>query len=234
MKKVLLYSGGLDSWLINQIWQPDILIYIDMQTEYSEIEKSRLPENIKIATLPLAQFSLENSIIPLRNLYLYAMACNMTGFDDVEICLGALNGDRVNDKTQIFADKLNDLMKYLYAEQQSQPGKMVKISMPFKQYSKRELLEQYLKMGGSLEKAYNETFSCYHPDNDNKPCLACKACFRKVIPFIVAGMNFTKDQRRKIQDFMIKTVLSDMDDYIKDKGKEGDDCHRAIEIIKIW
>ena len=35
-KKVLLYSGGMDSWLIDKLWKPDIRLYVDMNTRYSK------------------------------------------------------------------------------------------------------------------------------------------------------------------------------------------------------
>ena len=35
-KKVLLYSGGMDSWLIDKIWKPDVKLYVDMGTKYSQ------------------------------------------------------------------------------------------------------------------------------------------------------------------------------------------------------
>lgn len=232
-KKVLLYSGGLDSWLIRHIWKPDICIYVDMETEYSELEKLRLPPDVTIVKLPLVQYSLPNSIIPLRNVYLYLQACNITEFENVEICLGALNGDRINDKSKRFIKLLNKLLKFLYLPQQSQPGRKVRAVMPFKNYSKRELLEIYIREGGKLETAFYESFSCYHPENF-APCLNCKACFRKCIPFIVAGMEFSESQRKKIKDYMERVVLKNMDDYTKNKGKEGKDCLRAIEIIKTW
>ena len=38
MQKILLYSGGMDSWLIDKIWKPDRRIYIDMPTRYSQQE----------------------------------------------------------------------------------------------------------------------------------------------------------------------------------------------------
>ena len=234
MKKVLLYSGGLDSWLINQIWKPDLLIYVDMGTEYTEIEKSRLPKDVLITSLPLSQFSLENSIIPLRNLYLYMIACNLTKFDDVEICLGAVEGDRINDKTQLFADKLNDLLKYLYADQPNQPTKLVKISMPFLEYSKLDLLLKYKELGGDLHTAYNETFSCYHPTIDNKPCMRCRACFRKVCPFILAGYEFEDFHKKIIKDFFYENVLPRMSYYIADNSKAGLERLTAFEIIKSW
>lgn len=48
MKKVLLYSGGTDSWLIDKIWKPDTKIYIDIHGRYSEVEKKRLPNDVKV------------------------------------------------------------------------------------------------------------------------------------------------------------------------------------------
>ena len=233
MKKVLLYSGGMDSWLIDKLWKPDKKIYVNMNTEYSDIEIGRLPKDVEIVNLPLSQFSLKNSIIPLRNMYLYMIACNVTQFDSVEICLGVLNGDRINDKTQKFANLLNNTLNYLYEEQQSQPKKEVKISMPYKQYSKRELLTQYVEQGGKYKDVYKQTFSCYHPVN-NKPCLNCKACFRKAIPFIVAGMQFTPKEKKALKKYYNDIVSNFLDDYLKDKGKEGEDCKKAIKIIKTW
>lgn len=234
MKKVLLYSGGMDSWLIDKIWKPDYKFYINMGTEYSEEEISRLPEDVKVVDFTLLnKYILPNSIIPLRNAYLYMIAANETGFEDVEICIGALNGDRINDKSQEFADKLDDLMKFLYQEQQSQPGRDIKISMPFKDKSKRELCEMYAAQGGTLREIYEKSFTCYHPV-DGKECLSCKACFRKAIPFIVAGMEFKEEEKSKIKTFMEEHVLNDMDNFTKDKGKEGEDCIKAIEIIKQW
>lgn len=234
MKKVLLYSGGMDSWLIDKVWKPDVKLYVDMHTEYSELEKSRLPEDVKVIDFPLGQFSLPNSIIPLRNLYLFAIACNVTEFEDVDICLGALNGDRINDKSKKFTELLNPLLHFLYEPQQSQPGKTVNVVVPFKELSKRELLSLYLEQGGTLREVYDASFSCYHPTEQGTPCLECKACFRKVIPFVVAGMQFTEEEKDKIIAYVDSKVVTNMDDYTKDKGKEGEDCLTALQIISTW
>ena len=39
-KKVLLFSNGMDSWLIDKLWKPDVKIYIDIEGSYSEKEIS--------------------------------------------------------------------------------------------------------------------------------------------------------------------------------------------------
>lgn len=233
MKKVLLYSGGLDSWLISQIWKPDMRLYVNMHTEYSQQEIDRLPQDVKVVDFPLGRFSLPNSIIPLRNMYLYMVACNVTGFEDAEICLGALNGDRINDKSLRFIDLLNPVLSFLYEPQQSQPGRKVRLVMPYKENSKRELLNMYVAAGGTLREAWEQTFSCYHP-KEGRPCLSCKACFRKAIPFIVAGMDFTHAEKAQLVRYVKTAVMENMDDYTKNKGKEGIDCMRALEVIATW
>ena len=37
-KKVLLFSGGLDSRLQEWLIKPDVLLYVDMKTSYSDAE----------------------------------------------------------------------------------------------------------------------------------------------------------------------------------------------------
>ena len=96
MKKILLYSGGMDSWLIDKIWQPDQKIYFNLHTDYSDLEMDRLPDDVTIMDFPfLKQFEIpHNGVIPLRNLYLFMLACNLTGFEDVEISIKNMESTR--------------------------------------------------------------------------------------------------------------------------------------------
>ena len=80
-KKVLLFSGGLDSMLHEWLIKPDVLLYVDMKTSYSEREieaLNRLPsyykERIVIKQLPLGEYERENKYLPYRNLILGAIA----------------------------------------------------------------------------------------------------------------------------------------------------------------
>ena len=104
--KVLLYSGGMDSWLISQLWNPDIKLYIDTGTAYAEEEKRRLPSDVIVEHLDLHRFERGDKIIPLRNLYFVMLASN---YGD-EIMLGATYGDRVLDKSPGFAKKASDML----------------------------------------------------------------------------------------------------------------------------
>lgn len=92
MQKILLYSGGMDSYLIDKLWNPDRRIYVDMHTRYSEQEKMcilKRRNDVEFVDFPLGQWEREDKIIPLRNLYLPMVICNITGEKDVDICIGA-------------------------------------------------------------------------------------------------------------------------------------------------
>ena len=58
MKTVLLYSGGMDSAALRFLHMPDVLLYVDLGTEYSSWERSHLPAGTII--LELKQEGKEN------------------------------------------------------------------------------------------------------------------------------------------------------------------------------
>ena len=124
-KKVLLYSGGMDSWLIDKIWKPDVKLYVDMGTKYSQEEIKRLPADVVVEKLDLSKWERGDKIIPLRNMYLIGIATNYGN----EICLGATAGDRVLDKSPVFADIYEQLLNYLYQKQHWTEERKIKINL---------------------------------------------------------------------------------------------------------
>lgn len=182
MKKVLLYSGGMDSWLISQIVKPDVKLFVDIGTKSSRAERKKLPPDVTIVDLKdLGQFERVETdfILPLRNLYLVAIATN---YGD-HIILGANATDATFDKTDEFADKLSDLLNYMWLPQKWTKGKKIKVDVSFRAYTKSQLLQMYLQQGGDWHTAYTETFSCYTPDRF-KECHMCRPCFLKLMAFI--------------------------------------------------
>lgn len=190
MAKVLLYSGGMDSWLIAHLWKPDVKLYIDTGTAYAEEEKRRLPPDAVMEHLDLARFERGDKIIPLRNLHFVMLAAN---YGD-EIMLGATYGDRVLDKSMAFAEKASDMLSYLYGAQHWTPGRKIRVCVDYKRYTKAELLKMYLEPGGDLETAFRESFSCYEPGADGRECWHCKPCARKTIAFLLNGYRFQDPQ----------------------------------------
>lgn len=220
MQKILLYSGGMDSYLIDKLWKPDRRIYVDMHTRYSQqeidcIKKRR--NDVEFIDFPLGQWEREDKIIPLRNLYLPMVICNITGDEDVDICLGATNSDRVLDKSQEYVEKATDLLNYLYQPQWWIPnGKKVRVNIDFKKYTKEDLLKMYIEQGGDLDKAYNESFSCYEPDEEGNVCHRCKPCFRKFVAFASVGYEFPEEVLRKTIPYIGKDIIPQIE-----SGKYG-------------
>ena len=207
-KKVLLYSGGMDSWLINKLWKPDVLLYVNLHGRYNKQEIAHLPEGTIIEDFDLSKWEREDKILPLRNLYLCMLASN---YGDV-ICLGSTNGDRVLDKSLSFADKSSDILTFLYSPQWWIPeGRQVEVVLPYKNKTKTEILQEYLNNGGDLETAWKESFSCYEPDEAGNVCYKCKPCFRKCSAFFSVGFrNFPKEAKQILFDYIGKEIMPDI------------------------
>lgn len=230
MKKVLLYSGGMDSWLMSKLWKPDIKLYVDMKTRYSENELARIRKepDVQVVEFPLGQWEREDAIIPLRNLYLAMVACNVTGSEDVEILIGATAGDRVLDKSPEFVDKATDLLAYLYTPQHWIPeGKKVKVCIDYKQYTKTDLLKMFKKQGGDLEEAFTRSFSCYNPV-DGHECWHCKPCFRKFTAFSEAGYEFSDEVARTVCSYIKTDILPDIEAGTYGRGEKEE--HDIVDV----
>lgn len=224
MQKILLYSGGMDSWLIDKIWKPDRRIYVDMHTRYSEQEIKSIKQrrnDVEIIDFPLGQWERDDKIIPLRNLYLPMVICNITGSEDVDICIGATAGDRVLDKSKEYVAKANDLLNYLYQPQWWIPeGKKVNINIDFKDYTKEDLLKAYIEQGGDLDTAFIESFSCYEPDENGNVCYACKPCFRKFVAFEMMGYVFPINVLQKVIPYIEKEIVPQIQQGTYGRGEQ--------------
>ena len=183
MKKVLLYSGGMDSWLIDKIWEPDVKLFVDVGTEASKIERQRLPKDVIIKEFNLSEYEVKDAhhLLPLRNLFLVELA---SYYGDV-ICLGSVGGSVHYDNTFEFAISATRLINSLYAEM----GKEIRVVNPWAETSKTDLLKEYLKKyPDGLKKAFGESFSCYEPV-DGKECGKCVSCMQKREAFRNVGFD---------------------------------------------
>lgn len=174
--KVLLYSGGMDSWIIDKLWKPDIKLFVDIGTKGSEEEKKRLPKDVIVKKLDLSQYEdkEKNYLLPLRNLIL----AEIGSYYGDEICIGSIGGSIHKDNTEEFREKTENLINYLYSEN----GKKIKITLPYMNTSKTELVRLYKEAGGDLKEAFENTFSCYDPVN-GKECGKCSSCLQKIEAF---------------------------------------------------
>lgn len=175
MKKVLLYSGGVDSYIISKLWNPDVRVYIDYHTPQTAIERSRLPDDVIVVDLSLKRFMSTDgkNVILLRNLIFSAIAVN---FGDV-IAIGGVADDVHFDSAEEFVADATALFNKFFAHEGMSD---VKIIAPYKKYTKEQLLELYVDSGYSLDALINESWSCYNPKNDGSECGVCDACRRKM------------------------------------------------------
>lgn len=234
MTKVLLYSGGTDSWLIRELWKPDICLYVYLDSMYSKEELYRVlenkPEGFVFSSLPLGHFEdKETAFIPMRNMYLLMQAC----FYGEHICLGATKEDAggSSDKDVDFINEAEHLLNRLWAPQSLYPGKEIVIERRFLRYTKDDLIQQYLDGGGSIDRFKNETFSCYMPDNE-KECLMCKACFRKFIACFGNGADYSHDDLIRMYTFIEQNVVHRSHHAVGRYFLDKDNGQKVLSVIK--
>lgn len=204
--KVLLYSGGMDSWLIDHIIKPDVILFVRIHTPNNEMEYQKLLEllnkgKVKANKLKVVDYNLseyerpsQNYYLPLRNLHFVTLAAHYGN----EIYLGATGSSTHFDKNTTFAEKSADVISYLLSETNEGP---VTVKLPFKDTTKTELLKQFVDNGGDLEDAYNSTVSCYTPV-DGKPCMACTSCMSKFTAFYNNGYPFDDDTIKRFMTYV--------------------------------
>lgn len=176
MAKVLLYSGGMDSWIIDKLEKPEHKIFVNFHTKSCEEEIKRLPKDVIAMDMDLSKFEIQDDhkLLPLRNLIL----CILGSYFGDEVIIGSVAGSIHKDNDEKFQKQTQRLLNRLYSE----VGKKIKIRLPYKNTTKTELVALYVKNGGDIEKAYNESFSCYTPKN-GKECGECPSCKQKIEAF---------------------------------------------------
>jgi len=195
MISILLYSGGLDSYILNKLYKPDVLLYIDMGFEYQKVEKylfNKLPlekySQVKIIhslSLPLVN---ENGHVPLRNVFFLQLA----SFYGEIIYLGALKGETSRDKSKQFAKNMQKMLNYQLNDLLSgKLRKKIEIKFPFLKYTKTQILKKYIDLGYDINDLKQYTVSCYNGIR----CGNCMSCFRRYIAEINNDivMNYRQD-----------------------------------------
>jgi len=231
--KALLYSGGMDSWLIRQLWRPDICIYVDIHGSYSEVEKRRLPDDVVIVDMPfLGTQEMGNAFVPLRNLYFLMIASHYAD----EICLGATAGDWGNkDKTPDFLEHTECLLNDLWGDKKVQ--RHISICRDFVHVPKTELLKRYLEQGHDVREVHDSTFSCYTPA-DGHECLHCYPCFRKFAILYSFGYIYSEEEERKMWDYIQHYIIPTKEQggypgtYYTDRGDESVHLVYCVEGLK--
>lgn len=229
-KRILLYSGGMDSFIISKLEKFDVLLFIDTKSQYSRIEKEFLKKqdikNLVIdERLNLRDLEMASAMVPLRNLFFVMIA----SYYGDSICLGATAGDRSTDKDIRFAQLSSSLLSHIYQKSWWNEGREVIIDLTYKDRTKGELIKEYLGKGFSLEDLVTRSFSCYYPKN-GCACGECKPCVRKwisLLPYKDTALMFQQNPQRFFTEERIEEIRGNLGTILS-RGKEDE------EIIEIY
>ncbi len=179
--EVILYSGGMDSFILSKMYPRALKVYYDLRTRYSRKEICHLPHDVIVDTsINLAALEQADSIVEYRNLMLVTAAAAKYGD---RILLGATSGDLNADNTETFAQRASEMLTYL-----SVRPRAVTVELPMRRKSKCDLVAWYVAEGYDPQ-ALARTVSCY--DAEHPYCGGCKSCIRKWLAQEAYGVGGT-------------------------------------------
>lgn len=211
MRRCILYSGGLDSFILSYLNPDTDCIYFDIGSRYTRYEIQTIKKNnvrvIKLDFFTNAEH--DNGYMPYRNMILI-LKTTLLGYN--QVLFGVVN-EWQTDKNKRFFKRTERLAKVL--------GKTdLQILTPFKYKNKWSIVSLYLKAGGDVEKLYTHSRSCIK--DQRTECGQCVNCERKYIALIindvykkgyfdyqptVAEIRFKFIKRTFITDFKLQKML---------------------------
>ncbi|QFR56590.1 hypothetical protein CPT_Mendera_041 [Stenotrophomonas phage Mendera] len=194
-KKILiLYSGGLDSMMMEKLAQwtnptaEITCVFYEHGQDSLEAEIAALPWYVKrrkidwldgdVKAVPKKSDPFAGAIyIPGRNLVFAVTAASQ--FLPDEIWMGTLFdecNEQATDKNNIFLEKTNAVLKYVLS-----PFGNPVVKFPFVErgWTKTDALGWLLARGVVSKEDIAKTTSCWH--NDGLPCGECKQCLKRAL-----------------------------------------------------
>ena len=197
MKTVVLYSGGLDSFLTHMNLKfrkiDHSLLYFDLGGKYSKCERDLfnsegfhkwVDEPVQISSnLMMGNLEDETAYIPNRNILAAIMAHSITDAD--VIYLGGTLSDRVNDNNPVLFAEIGKMLSNVHQ-------KNIKIGSRFFKWHKPDIVKSFVLTNGfknyeTIDDAktalVEATFSCYYPDSEDA---------KYYVTFFKGGYNWDK------------------------------------------
>lgn len=204
-EKILLFSGGIDSYIAWYYLNRPKTVYFNLKTPYSDYEirviQELIPNTIIDNSLNLDSRQTINSdtaFIPMRNLYLAMLACKYG--DEIIIC--GLEDDCVDDKTPEAFARFSDLLSDFN-------DRRIRVTSPFWEMSKADIVKWYLETHHNDATKLLETISCYSPDLQDgtdikRYCGQCRCCFRKWNALYVNGIELPFHNIGVMKEYLVK------------------------------
>lgn len=207
--KVLMYSGGLDSFIISRNFDFDHIVFAVLGNgdNLQELERAKadpfVSKRLIVVDLPMDRFELGNKIIPYRNHMLALLGAQYGN----EIYFGFTGGDTTKDKDFVFKAQMEGILNYFAIDQHkvNHQNYPYSIHMPYKEHSKGQMVEEYLRLGGDAEQLLTVSRSCY--SETDQECGTCRSCLRKYTALSVNGFThaykfFANDPRPHMAEFL--------------------------------
>jgi 7-cyano-7-deazaguanine synthase in queuosine biosynthesis len=215
---ILLFSGGVDSFVAWYWLGKPQTVYFDLKTKCAEKEKKFVQEirpNIIIdQTLDLHAREIgQNAYVPFRNLLIASQAA---WYSDIIYIIG-LKDDKVLDKNEAAFNAISHTLSKL-------EGRPIKVLSPFWNMTKANVVKWYLENVNSNPEQLLKTVSCYSNESTNY-CGFCPSCFRKWNAFRANGIDikFYNDdlmedyyQRAKAEEYIPErneSIIREIDAY---------------------
>jgi 7-cyano-7-deazaguanine synthase len=222
-KKVMLFSGGMDSYCMRHIIKPDVTLFFMLGTkdniqEFQNLKNMPFFNEVKIIEMPLYPWEMENKILPHRNTILSLIASNYGN----QIYLGATAGDTTKDKDYIFKSQIEGMLNYFALDSHKIPVKSYPFTMnlPFKKLSKTEILKLFIKEKGIVPELLKYSRSCY--EGKEKECGNCRSCLRKAIALELNDVDysgvFEKDPFKNVSEEIVTKMTerkTEANEFIK-------------------
>jgi len=197
-KEILMYSGGIDSYVGYHYLNEPQTVYFNLNSKYSNKEidavfKQR-PEIILDNNLAFLGQTEEdmNAHIPFRNLY-FAMTAVAKYSDTVYIC--GLKDDKMTDKNEKVFKQWSDHLSELEERE-------IRIESPFWEMTKEDVVKWYAEHYNKYKLL--DVVSCYS-DTDEVYCGKCQCCFRKAVALFTVDITLEFDDD-KILDYYYERI----------------------------
>lgn len=237
-RKVMLYSGGLDSFCMLSIVDPDVVVFFKTGTEDNVLEYENLMKLAKsgyfadkatelfVVDLPIKGAEIGNKIIPHRNTIFCLLASNYGN----HIYIGCTSGDTTKDKDYVWKSQVEGLLNYFALDSHKvwQKGYPYEIIMPFKELSKAEILKIFLNKNGNIYDVINYSRSCYRIGREGKECGDCRSCLRKAVALEIHGIHW---EELFFQDPFQTMSFNDYQKMVS-RGKEGSELAMACNMYE--
>ncbi len=183
---ILLFSGGLDSFIAYYYLNKPQTLYVDLHHKYAIKEKEAVVELSKLlkmntiidsSTLDLSKHEEADADIPMRNMFL---AMNAAYYGDNVYVISQRGETSIPDRSPKFFSMASKDISFLMK-------KPIMVSTPFLKMTKTIMVKWYIENDYSVENLL-KTVSCFSSTN-GKQCGKCGSCFRRFISLEYNGIH---------------------------------------------